>query len=81
MSTRDDSSRDFLLRRTLDRLILRVLALEPHQGHGVAMAIQTRSGRTLIVDHGFLRPALQRLGQRGWIKGAWGTPAATPETA
>lgn len=39
---------------TLDLFILRVLALGPHHGHGVAMPIQTRSGRTLIVDHGSL---------------------------
>lgn len=37
------------------------------------MAIQTRSGDTLLVDHGSLYPALQRLENRGWIKGAWGT--------
>jgi PadR family transcriptional regulator PadR len=36
-------------------------------------AIQTRSGDTLLVDHGSLYPALQRLEQRGWIKGVWGT--------
>ena len=37
------------------------------------MAIQTRSGDTLLVDHGSLYPALQRLEQRRWIKGSWGT--------
>jgi transcriptional regulator len=36
------------------------------------MAIQTRSGDTLLVDHGSLYPALQRLEERGWIKGGWG---------
>ena len=35
--------------------------------------IQQRSGDTLLVDHGSLYPALQRLENRGWIKGAWGT--------
>lgn len=73
MSTKQDSQRDTLLQGTLDLLVLRVLALGPHHGHGITLAIQTRSGETLLVDHGSLYPALQRLEQRGWIKGAWGT--------
>ena len=73
MSTKNDPpTRDSLLQGTLDLLILRVLALGPHHGHGIAMAIQTRSGDTLLVDHGSLYPALQRLEQRGWVRGAWG---------
>ena len=71
MPPRDDSQT--LLQGTLDLLVLRILALGPHHGHGIALAIQTRSGETLLVDHGSLYPALQRLEQRGWIKGAWGT--------
>lgn len=73
MSTRDDAVRDSLLQGTLDLLVLRILALGPHHGHGIAMTIQARSGQTLLIDHGSLYPALQRLEQRGWIKGAWGT--------
>jgi len=72
MSTRDDSARDSLLQGTLDLLVLRILALGPHHGHGIAMTIQARSGQTLLIDHGSLYPALQRLEQRSWIKGAWG---------
>jgi transcriptional regulator len=71
MSTRTESRA--LLQGTLDLLVLRILALGPHHGHGIAIAIQTRSGHTLLVDHGSLYPALQRLEQRGWIKGTWGT--------
>jgi transcriptional regulator len=73
MSTRNEPSRDSLLQGTLDLLVLRVLALGPRHGHGIAVAIQTRSGDSLLIDHGSLYPALQRLEQRGWIKGAWGT--------
>jgi transcriptional regulator len=73
MPTRPDSERDTLLQGTLDLLILRVLALAPHHGHGITLAIQARSGDSLLVDHGSLYPALQRLEQRRWIKGAWGT--------
>ena len=73
MSTKDQTSaRDSLLQGTLDLLVLRILALGAHHGHGIAMAISARSGETLLVDHGSLYPALQRLEQRGWIKGAWG---------
>ena len=74
MATRPDpQARDTLLQGTLDLLILRVLALQPYHGHGITLAIQTRSGDSLLVDHGSLYPALQRLEQRRWIKGAWGT--------
>src|SRR5499427_4323766 len=74
MSTKDDApTRDSLLQGTLDLLILRILALGAHHGHGIAVAIQMRSGDTLLVDHGSLYPAIQRLEQRGWIKGTWGT--------
>ena len=73
MSTRNDSSpQEALLQGTLDLLVLRVLALGAHHGHGIALAIEARSGDTLLVDHGSLYPALQRLEQRRWIKGAWG---------
>ena len=67
------AAREALLQGTLDLLVLRVLALGTHHGHGIALAIEARSGDTLLVDHGSLYPALQRLEQRGWIKGSWGT--------
>jgi PadR family transcriptional regulator PadR len=74
MSTKENApSRDSLLQGTLDLLVLRILALGAHHGHGIAVAIQTRSGDTLLVDHGSLYPAIQRLEQRGWISGTWGT--------
>jgi len=74
MPTQDNSAeRDSLLQGTLDLLILRILALGAHHGQGIARVIQQRSGDTLLVDHGSLYPALQRLETRGWIKGAWGT--------
>lgn len=67
------AGRDALLQGTLDLLILRILALGPHHGQGIARVIQQRSGDTLLVDHGSLYPAVQRLEDRGWIKGTWGT--------
>jgi len=69
MSTRD---RPPLLQGTLDLLILRTLAFGRAHGQGVARALQTASRDTLLVDHGSLYPALQRLEDRGFIKAAWG---------
>jgi transcriptional regulator len=70
-----DSSRDriSLLQGTLDLLILRTLIFGPQHGQGVARAIQQQSEDVLIVDHGTLYPALQRLEGKGWIEAAWGT--------
>ena len=74
MATQDRSAeRDALLQGTLDLLILRTLALGPYHGQGIARLIEQRSDGTLLVDHGSLYPALQRLESRGWIKGSWGT--------
>jgi transcriptional regulator len=70
MST--EAARGTLLQGTLDLLVLRILSLGAHHGHGIAVAIQARSGDTLLVEHGSLYPALQRLEGRGWIRGAWG---------
>jgi transcriptional regulator len=73
MTTRDETpKRETLLQGTLDLLVLRVLSNGPHHGHGIVMSILGRSGETLLVDHGSLYPALQRLEQRGWITGSWG---------
>jgi transcriptional regulator len=75
MTTRENtpSEREALLQGTLDLLVLRILALGPHHGQAILLAIEARSGNTLLVDHGSLYPALQRLEDRGWIKGVWGT--------
>ena len=73
MTTQDSRDRDALLQGTLDLLILRILALGPHHGQGIARVIQIKSGDTPLVDHGSLYPALQRLEARGWVKGSWGT--------
>jgi PadR family transcriptional regulator len=70
MSTRDEPLD--LLQGTLDLLILRTLVFGPQHGHGISRAIQQTSDAELLVEHGALYPALQRLEARGWISGKWG---------
>ena len=72
MSTQD-SDRLTLLQGTLDVLILRTLIFGPQHGQGIARAIQASSADELLVEHGALYPALQRLEAQGWISAKWGT--------
>ena len=73
MSTRKiEDERIALLQGTLDLLILRTLIFGKEHGQGIARAIQSMSGDELIVDHGSLYPALQRLEAKGWVGGEWG---------
>jgi PadR family transcriptional regulator len=58
---------------TLDVLILRTLIFGPQHGQGIARAIQESSADELLVEHGALYPALQRLEAQGWISAKWGT--------
>jgi PadR family transcriptional regulator PadR len=71
MSTREPD-RLALLQGTLDLLILRTLALGPQHGQGIARAIQESSDDELLVEHGALYPALQRLEAQEWIAAEWG---------
>jgi len=74
-STREKGERLELLQGTLDLLILRTLIFGPEHGQGIALAIQRTSQKELLVEHGALYPALQRLEERGWIAGKWGVSA------
>ena len=73
MSTQREKERLDLLQGTLDLLILRTLIFGPEHGQGIARAIQQTSEDELLVEHGALYPALQRLEERGWIAAEWGT--------
>ena len=73
MSTqRRDDDRVALLQGTLDLLILRVLLFGPQHGQGIGRTIQQQAEDNLLVDHGSLYPALQRLESRGGIDADWG---------
>jgi PadR family transcriptional regulator, regulatory protein PadR len=72
---RADRAHSAHLQGTLDLLILRTLIFGPQHGQGIARAIKAESENVLIVDHGSLYPALQRLEERGFIDADWGTSA------
>lgn len=73
MSTQDAKDRLELLHGTLDLLIQRTLIFESQRGQGIARTIHQASEKELLVEHGALNPALQRLEGRGWISAKWGT--------
>jgi PadR family transcriptional regulator, regulatory protein PadR len=73
MPTQRDAERVALLQGTLDLLILRTLLFGPQHGQVIAHAIRRQSEDVLLVDHGSLYPALQRLEHKGWISAEWGT--------
>ena len=68
-----DADRIQLLPGTLEMLVLQTLVFGPRHGHGIATTIQRTSVETLLVDHGSLYPALQRLERMGLIASEWGT--------
>jgi len=73
MSTQsDERERQALLQGTLDLLILRILVLGPEHGQGIARAIMQQAEDTLLVDHGSLYPALQRLEAQQLVRADWG---------
>lgn len=62
-----------LLPGTLEMLVLQTLVFGPRHGHGIATTIQRTSDDLLLVDHGSLYPALQRLERAGLIASEWGS--------
>src|SRR6476660_6073151 len=74
MSIRKRADREYSahLQGTLDLLILRTLIFGRQHGQGIARTILDQSDHVLIVDHGSLYPALQRLEDRGFIAAEWG---------
>src|SRR6059058_2457863 len=75
MSTQEERERLELLQGTLDLLILRTLIFGAQHGQGIARAIQQTSDDELLVEHGALYPALQRLEAQKLISARWGTSA------
>jgi transcriptional regulator len=56
---------------TLDLLILKVIALGPLHGYGIAQRLLQISQSVIQVTQGSLYPALHRLENRGWLAAEW----------
>jgi PadR family transcriptional regulator, regulatory protein PadR len=71
-SERDESVA--LLQGTLDLIVLRALAtMGPQHAYGLAARLEQVADHPFSLNQGTLYPALVRLEQKGWIKGAWQT--------
>ena len=67
-----DNERVELLHGTLDLIVLRALAtMGPLHAYALASRLEQVAEHPLMLNQGTLYPALVRLEQRGWIKGAW----------
>jgi transcriptional regulator len=63
-----------ILQGTLALLVLKTLATRgTAHGYAITSHIQQVSADLLRVEEGSLYPALHRMAQAGWIRGAWGT--------
>jgi transcriptional regulator len=63
-----------VLQGTLALLVLKTLAARGRiHGYAITSHIQQVSAELLRVEEGSLYPALHRMEQAGWIRGAWGT--------
>ena len=61
-----------LLHGTLDLIVLRALStMGPQHAYGLAARLEQVADHPLVLNQGTLYPALVRLEQKGWIKGAW----------
>jgi PadR family transcriptional regulator PadR len=56
---------------TLDLLILKIVALTPLHGYGIAQRLQHISQSVIQVNQGSLYPALHRLENRDWLVAEW----------
>ena len=67
--------RQELLKGHLDGLLLAVLADEPLHGYAIMEALRERSDGALAIEGGTLYPALHRLEDAKFIRGAWSVTA------
>src|ERR1700752_4243133 len=61
-----------LLQGTLDLIVLRALqTIGPMHAYAIASRLEQVADHQFALNQGTLYPALVRLEQKGWIKGAW----------
>jgi transcriptional regulator len=73
MPSEETAGRIAVLQGTLDLIVLQTLeTMGPQHAYAIATRLQQVSGDLLHLNQGTLYPALVRLEQQGWIKGAWG---------
>ncbi len=61
-----------ILQGSLDLIVLRALAtMGPQHAYGLAARLEQVGEHLLTLNQGTLYPALVRLEQKGWIRGAW----------
>ena len=69
-----------LLQGTLDLIVLRSLStMGPLHAYALAERLAQVSDHPLSLNQGTLYPALVRLEQKGWIRGAWGKTESNRE--
>jgi PadR family transcriptional regulator PadR len=74
MQPSGDHGRVDILPGTLEIIVLRTLkAMGPQHAYGIAAGIEQVAANSIRLNQGTLYPALVRLEQKGWIKGAWQT--------
>src|SRR5215204_2503847 len=67
-------SRVAILPGTLELIVLRTLTtIGSQHAYGIAARIEQVAENSVRLNQGTLYPALVRLEQKGWIKGAWQT--------
>jgi PadR family transcriptional regulator, regulatory protein PadR len=72
MNKESTADRTELLQGTLDLIVLRALeTMGPQHAYGLASRLEQVGDHPLLLNQGTLYPALVRLEQKGWIKGAW----------
>src|SRR3984893_2560404 len=70
--TSERKARIELLQGTLDLIVLRALAtMGAQHAYGLAARLEQVAEPSLTLNQCTLYPALVRLEQKGWIKGAW----------
>ncbi len=62
-----------IIRGTADMLILRLLAIQPMHGYGIAKYVEQRSKEAIRIQPGALYASLNRLTRQGWIRSSWKT--------